>query len=103
MNNLGNSFGVPIGDTITVSDLIGNLITAAIVLAGVIMLFLFIGGGLTMIASAGSGDSQGAAKGKQAITWALIGFAVVFTAYWIIRIIEIWSGTNFITEPFFFA
>lgn len=97
--DLGSSFGSPLGRSISVGGFIGNLISAAIVISGVIMLFLFIGGGLSMIASAGSGDAQGAAKGKQAITWALVGFVVVFTAYWIIRIIEIWSGTNFLTNP----
>ncbi len=99
--NLQTAFGSPIGESISVGELVGNLISAAIVVAGVIMLFLFIGGGLAMIASAGSGDAQGAAKGKQAVTWALVGFAVVFTSYWIIRIIEIWSGTTFVTIPDF--
>jgi len=100
--NLGESFGSTIGTGVSVGSFIGNLVSAGIVIAGIIMVFLFIGGGLMMIASAGSGDAQGAAKGKQAVTWAIVGFIVVFTAYWIIRIIEIWSGNAFLTEPTFF-
>jgi hypothetical protein len=99
MGNLGSSFGSPIGQSITPGTLIGNLISAAIVVAGIILLFLFIGGGLSIIASAGNKDPQGAAKGKQAITYAIVGFVIVFTAYWIIRIIEIITGTTFLTNP----
>lgn len=100
--DLGEEFGSPIGGDLSVGAIIGNLISAAIVVAGIIMIFLFIGGGLMMIVSAGSGDAQKAAKGKQAITWALVGFVIVFTSYWIIRIIEIWSGTDFLTTPSLF-
>lgn len=99
---IGTSFGSPIGQTISLGDLIGNTISAAIVLAGVIMLFLFVGGGLMIIASATSGDSKGAAQGKQAVTWAFVGFIIIFTAYWVIRIIEIISGTPFLTDPIIF-
>lgn len=99
--DIGESFGSGIGGDISLGAIVGNLVSAAIVVAGIIMVFLFIGGGLTMIASAGSGDAQGAAKGKAAITWALVGFVIVFTSYWIIRIIEIWSGTTFVTIPNF--
>ncbi len=97
--DLGSTFNSPLGRSVSVGDFIGNLVTAAIVVSGIIMVLLFILGGVSMIASAGSGDAKGAANGKQAITWALVGFVVVFTAYWVIRIIEIWSGTNFLTAP----
>lgn len=103
MGELGTAFGSPIGQSITPGAIIGNLVSAAIVVSGVIMVFLFIGGGIGMIASAGSGDAQGAAKGKEAVKWALIGFIVVFTSFWIIRIIEIWTGRTFITYPSFFT
>ena len=101
--DIGESFGSPIGQSISLGDLVGNLVSAAIAIAGVIMVFLFIGGGLAMIAGAGSGDAQGAAKGKQAVTYAIIGFIIVFTAYWIIRIIEIITGSTFLTSPTIFT
>ncbi len=100
---LGERFGSPIGRSISLGSFIGNLVSAAIVVAGVIMVFLFIGGGLTIIASAGSGNPQGAEKGKQAVTWAIVGFVIVFTSFWIIRIIEIWTNTRFITYPAFLS
>lgn len=101
--DIGSVFSSPLGRDLPVGVFIGNLISAAIVIAGVIMVFLFIGGGLMMIVSAGNGNSQGSANGRQAITWALVGFIVVFTAYWIIRIIEIITGTPFLTDPKLFT
>lgn len=101
--NLADCFGSQIGQTITLGDLIGTGLSAAITIAGIIMVFLFIGGGLMMIVSAGNGNAQGAAQGKQAITWALVGFAIIFTAYWIIRILEIITGTPFLTDPNIFG
>ncbi|OGM32707.1 hypothetical protein A2803_01480 [Candidatus Woesebacteria bacterium RIFCSPHIGHO2_01_FULL_44_21] len=101
--NLGDAFRSPIGRDLSVGAIIGNLVSAAIVVAGIIMVFLFIGGGLMMIVGAGNNDPQSAAKGKQAVTWAIVGFVIVFTSYWVIRIIEIWSGTNFVTIPSFFG
>ena len=54
-----------------------------------------------MIAGAGQDNPERAAKGKQAATSALIGFIIIFAAYWIIRLIEIITGVAFITAPGF--
>ncbi len=65
-----------------------NVITKNVfVLAGVLLFVLLIFGGLQFIISAGGGDEQGVGKGKNAITAALIGFILIFTAYWIVQII----------------
>jgi hypothetical protein len=48
---------------------------------------------------AGKNDPEQAAKGKKAATTALIGFIIVFAAYWIVRIIELIFGVPFITQP----
>lgn len=97
--SLQDSFGSPLGTDVTIGSLVQSLLSNAIVLAGIIMVFLFIGGGLTMVISAGKNDPQGAAKGRSAVTWALVGFIIIFTAYWIIRIIEIISDNRFFTNP----
>lgn len=100
---IGTAFGSPLGQSIGIGDLVGTFLSAAITVSGIIMIFLFIGGGLMMVVSAGSGDSQGAAQGKQAVTWAIAGFIIVFTAYWIIKIIEIITATPFLTNPTIFG
>lgn len=79
-----------------VSKLVSLIINASFVIAGVIVLFMFILGGMSMISGAGSSDSKKTAQGKQALTSAVIGFIVIFTAYWIVRLVELFLGVSFI-------
>lgn len=75
---------------------VSNIITAAISISGIILLFLLIGGGIGMIKGAGKSDPKAVEQGKQAATSALIGFIVVFSAYWIVKLIETITGLNLI-------
>lgn len=75
-----------------IGDLVSLFIRIVFVIAGVIILIFIIMAGMGMIAGAGSNDPEKIEKGKQAATSALIGFVVVFTAYWIVQLIELWTG-----------
>ncbi len=97
--DIGTSFGSPFGQGKSIGDLVSTLVTAAMVLAGVIALFLLVLGGIGIIAGAGSDNPQQVESGKKAVTYAVIGFILVFVAYWVVRIIEIIVGTPFITSP----
>ncbi|OGM55858.1 hypothetical protein A3F62_05585 [Candidatus Woesebacteria bacterium RIFCSPHIGHO2_12_FULL_44_11] len=99
--NIGDKFGSPFGQTggKTLGDLVSLVLTSAIIIAGVITLFMFVLGGFSMLVGAGQDNPERAAKGRQAATWGAIGFGVVFGAYWIIRIIEAIVGEKFITAP----
>ena len=101
-----NLIAVDIGKTFTdndklkeplfVNDFVTAIVSGAISLAGVILLFLLIGGGIAMISGAGKSDPQSVEKGKKAVTSALIGFIVVFSAYWIVKLIESITGLTLI-------
>lgn len=78
-------------------DLISLILKAAFAISGVLILFLIVFAGFTIIASAGSNNPEGAKKGKDAATAAALGFVIIFVAYWIIRIIELITGQRFIT------
>jgi len=78
----------------SVSPLISALLKNSLVLAGIIFLGLLIFGGVTFIINAGGGDSKKAVQGQKTITSALIGFAVVFCAYFIIQIIQVITGLH---------
>ncbi len=99
--NIGQTFGSPFGTNpnYSVGSLISLFLRGSFVLAGLIILFFFIFGGLQIIQGAGSDSPQSVAQGKQALTSALIGLVIVFGAYWIVRIIEIMTKSNFITSP----
>lgn len=79
-----------------ISNIVTAIITGSLSIAGVILLFLLIGGGIAMIAGAGKSDPQSVEKGKKAATSALIGFIVVFSAFWIVKLIETITGLNLI-------
>lgn len=97
--DIGEKFGSPFGETKNIGNLISVILNSSFAIAGIIILFLFIFAGYSLIAGAGSNDPQSIEKGKKAITSAIIGFIIILAAYWIIRIIEIITGSSFVTNP----
>lgn len=69
------------------ASLINVLLPNIYVLAGLILLLLLIFGGITIILNAGKGPEE-MAKGKGALTAAIIGFVLIFISYWVINIIS---------------
>jgi len=94
--DIGTSFNSPFGQEKGIGDLVSAIISNALVIAGIILVFFFVIGGISMIismmAGAGQDNPEKAAKGKQAATSALLGFIIIFAAYWIIKIIESITG-----------
>jgi hypothetical protein len=99
--NIGEEFGSPIGQTVTIGNLVSIVISASFVIAGIILLFFLVIGGIGIIAGAGNDNPEQLEKGKKAVTSAVVGFIIVFVAYWVIRIIEVMTGVPFITAPGF--
>jgi len=97
--DIGAELNTPFGQTKSVGDLVSILLSGGLIVAGVIIVFLLVGGGLQMIMGAGNNDPKTSAAGHQAITWAVIGFIIVFSTFLIIRLIELITGNNFITAP----
>ena len=80
--DIGTTFFGPNGgdkfkDLTTVSSIVTLLLRFSLFLAGLILLFYFILGGIGMMSSAGKNDPKAAEQAKQTITTALIGFIVV--------------------------
>ncbi len=88
---LGSSYQ-KLGDPQVVSTIVSNIITAAISISGILLLFLLIAGGIGIMSGAGKSDPRAVEAGKKAATSALIGFIVVFSAYWIVKLIELITG-----------
>ena len=98
--NIGETFNSPLGTTKTLGDLVSIFLSSALTLAGVILLFLLILGGIGMMAGAGGDSPEKAAKGKQTATAAAIGFIIVFATYWIVQIVEELTGLNILKPGF---
>ena len=71
----------------SIAGLVSLFLKISFVLAGLVLLFYFILGGIGMMQSAGKSDPKAAEQAKATLTSAVIGFVVVFTAYWIVKLI----------------
>ena len=70
----------------SVGNLISTILPNVFVIAGVIIFFFIILGGFTMITSAGNPEKQ--KEGSAMITGAVMGFVIIFGAYWIVQLLE---------------
>jgi hypothetical protein len=83
--------GLP-GST-TISSLVTKAFPFIFALAGVGLLLMIIAAGFTLMTSAG--DAKKMESGKNRLTFAVVGFLVIFTAFWIVQLF----GTMFGVEP----
>lgn len=74
--------------------IISAILPTLLVLAGLILFGMLIGGGFTMLAGAADKESQ--EKGKKMITNALLGFFIIFLAYWIAQLLQIIFKINIV-------
>lgn len=95
---------IPYGDYnsaigVTTGDSIGSIVNAALPtvlsIAGLILFGMLVMGGFTMLAGAADKESQ--EKGKKMITSSLVGFFVVFLAYWIAQILQVIFKVNILS------
>lgn len=97
--NIAEEFG-PAENFSTVGSLISAILPNLYILAGILLLFLLIFGGFSLIMGAGGGDTQKTGQGKKAVTMAVAGFLIIFVSYWIIQIIEVVTGVNIFKPNF---
>lgn len=81
-----------------VTTLIAGILPNVILLAGIIFVALIIVGGWGIITSAGEDQSpQDKAKAKATLTYGLIGFLLVVSAYFILQAVGVITGIDFLT------
>lgn len=98
--NLGTTFfggSHPFEQLSGVSSLVSLIVRGAFVISGLLILFFFLLAGFQIVAGAGSSNPESAKKGQQTASAAALGFAVVFVAYWIVRLIEVITGAHLIS------
>lgn len=95
--------GINLGDCLKLSDgtrvsevydspafLVNLIVENLFVVAGVIFFLLLVVAGFKFI----TGGQKGAEDAKGIIQTALIGFVIMFAAYWIIQIVVLLTGIN---------
>src|SRR3990170_5850786 len=78
--------------------IVSELVKYLFPFAGLLMLLYLLFGGYKYMLS--RGDPKALAEAKGAITTAIIGFVIVFVAFWIVQIIGVILGLNQITVIF---
>jgi hypothetical protein len=91
---IAEPFDSPWGEQYGWNTLISIILSNAVIIAGIIMFILMLAGGVLVISGSGSDNPESKAKGRKAITAAVAGFLIIFTSYWIIRIVETITGVD---------
>ncbi len=83
----GESVTGPLPDKFTnLASVVSNAIPFIFPIAGVILLLYLVWGGFDILTSMGDSKKVEAAKGK--VTNAIVGFLIIFFAYWIVQILD---------------
>lgn len=69
----------PLGKTVSVQSVIGNVIRAGFGVIGSIALLMFMYGGFTWLTSGGKAEKI--EHGRDTMVWAALGIAVIFAGY----------------------
>ena len=70
-----------------VSYLISQILQYALIIAGLILFGMIISAGFMLLTS--GGDPKKTEAGRDRLTHALIGFLIVFAAFWIAQILQV--------------
>ena len=69
-----------------------GLLTLAIVFGGILLLVMLFVGGFDLLTNPTNPQAQ--ERGQRTITYAIVGFLLLFLSYWIIQILEIVFGIS---------
>jgi len=82
----------------SISAIVSKAFPFIFALAGVGLLLMIIAAGFTLMTSAG--DAKKMESGKNRLTFAILGFLVIFTAFWVVQLFGTMFGVDPITNIF---
>lgn len=81
----------------TIGAILSNAMPFILGIAGLALLVMLIFAGYGFMTAAG--DAKKMEKAKQQLTWAIVGFLIVFGSYWLIQIVSLMFGSG-VTQGF---
>ncbi|OGM10794.1 hypothetical protein A2Z22_02820 [Candidatus Woesebacteria bacterium RBG_16_34_12] len=81
-----NAGNIQINEVLTLGNIINALLDYILPLTGILLLLFLIYGGFQYMTS--GGDPRKAEMARRVITYAIIGFIIVFLAFWIVQIVS---------------
>ncbi len=92
-NGSSQPIDVPAGaqsDLKSLGEIVSRALTFLFPLSGIILFGIIIISGFQLLTSAG--DPKAMEKAKQRLTWGIIGFVVIFVAFWLMKVLEFLLG-----------
>ena len=86
----GSNFAL-LGD-LTIGGIVSGLVSLILVIASLVFFFILVVGGITWIAS--GGDKAKTEEARNRITAALVGLVIVFAAWAIVQLINVFFGID---------
>lgn len=96
--NNASTINGPITKFTTLEGVVSGAMPFVFGFAGLVLLIMIILAGFTLLTSAG--DAKKLEQGKSRLTYAIVGFLVLFAAYWITQIIGVSFGIEEIKRIF---
>ncbi len=98
-NTLKGPLNIPgAGPNPTIGAILSTAVPLVMAFAGLGLLLMLISAGYTFLTSAG--DAKKMQQGKQQLTNAIVGFFIVFAAYWIVQLVGTIFGLESINSVF---
>ncbi len=87
---VGTPEGFKAGKLSSLGVIIGELMPYIFAISGIILLFMIVIAGYSLLTSAGNPESI--EKGKKRLTAGLVGFIIIFAAFWIWQLVAVFMG-----------
>lgn len=95
--NTPSNLDLPIKSTMDdIIEITSTLLTYALPLSGLLLFLVIMYAGFGLLTSANNPEQ--AEKSKQTITTGIIGFLIIFAAYWIAQILQVLFGIPIVSE-----
>ena len=79
--------GLEFTQSTDVGKFVSRLLQYALIIAGLVLFAMIISAGFTLLTSAG--DPKKSEAGRNRLTTAVVGFFIVFAAFWIAQILQV--------------
>ena len=86
-------YGSGTGNLLNLGTITNSLMSYVFAIAGIILLLMIVFAGYTLLTSIG--NPEAIQKGKSRLTAALVGFILIFAAFWIWQLIQVFIGYQF--------
>ena len=99
LTNPKSQLSAPVfGSTMTIGDILSRALPIIFGFAGIALLLMIVGAGFTFLTSAG--DAKKMEAGKNQLTFAIVGFVIIFVAYWAVSLFGSMFGLDIISGSF---